>query len=346
MGYYRGGRRKKLSVRACTIIALIFLAIAIIAIGLVGAMVWSNHLADLAYSSIVEQSRNMAKKALDGSENADIAINADNGLAAPVEALEIAQNRWSDTVGWIQVPNLGIDLPVYQGQDNEYYLYHDGDGNPSYAAIFADSRCDVAGSHVNLYGHTLISGGMFTPLAHALTESGVSSIGDAYFTYADGTIKRYQVICGSKVSAANEEVQQFEFPAKNDEYAAAKNEYIDEIRSRGDWTFEVCASDPRSMDILPEDAFLTSIEMKSSTDGRMVNWSRYYALDEIDNAEIDKRASLLAQRRHLRGLTASADAVNPECGELIDSATQSLSLICCSFPDDFTRTVITFVACD
>lgn len=346
MGYYRGGRRKKLSVRACTLIALAFLAIAIVALGLLGAMVWSNHMADLTYSTIAEQSRNMAKNATESSTSDDNGESGDKSLASPDEALEIAQRRWKDAVGWIQVPNLGIDLPVYQGQDNEYYLYHDGDGNPSYAAIFADYRCDVAGPHVNIYGHTLISGGMFTSLAHALTNSGVSSIGDAYFTTVDGAVRRYSVVCGTKVSAANEQVQQFEFSAKNDEYNAAKNELMEEKRAAGAWTLEVCALDPRSMDLLPEDAFLTSIEARPNANGGMVNWSRYYAFSDEDLAEIDRRASLLAQKRHLRTLTTQADAVNPQCGELINNMEHSLSLICCSFPDDFTRTVITFVSAE
>lgn len=29
-----------------------------------------------------------------------------------------------DLVAWIQIPGIGVDYPVVQGEDNEYYLYH------------------------------------------------------------------------------------------------------------------------------------------------------------------------------------------------------------------------------
>ena len=29
-----------------------------------------------------------------------------------------------DLVAWIQIPGIGLDYPVVQGEDNEYYLYH------------------------------------------------------------------------------------------------------------------------------------------------------------------------------------------------------------------------------
>lgn len=81
--------------------------------------------------------------------------------------LSSAISRNSDVVGWINIPELNIDYPVVQSTNNEYYLSHDLDKNGSSQGwVFADYRCKVSSSTPNLvlYGHNLMSGGMFTPL--------------------------------------------------------------------------------------------------------------------------------------------------------------------------------------
>lgn len=75
-----------------------------------------------------------------------------------------------DIIGWITVPRTGIDLPVVQATaaDPEFYLTHDyRRQHSSYGCVFADYRApasDPAARTVILYGHSLISGRMFTQL--------------------------------------------------------------------------------------------------------------------------------------------------------------------------------------
>lgn len=81
--------------------------------------------------------------------------------------LSSALARNSDVVGWINVPDLGIDYPVVQTTNNEFYLSHDLDKNGSSQGwVFADYRCAINSATPNLvlYGHNLMSGGMFTSL--------------------------------------------------------------------------------------------------------------------------------------------------------------------------------------
>lgn len=62
----------------------------------------------------------------------------------------------SDLVGWLTVPETCIDFPVYQTDDNSYYLKHDNYGSyTKYGAIFLDEYCDYVGLSKNttLYGH-------------------------------------------------------------------------------------------------------------------------------------------------------------------------------------------------
>ena len=75
-----------------------------------------------------------------------------------------------DVVGWINIPNTIIDLPVVQSseEDPEYYLNRDYEHNVTKSgSIFLDSRDSLeepASKNLILYGHSLNSGRMFTDL--------------------------------------------------------------------------------------------------------------------------------------------------------------------------------------
>lgn len=75
-----------------------------------------------------------------------------------------------DIAAWITVPNADISLPVLQAHpaDPDFYLDHDYSGKYSfYGSIYADWRSPVADSDARcriFYGHSLLSGRMFTRL--------------------------------------------------------------------------------------------------------------------------------------------------------------------------------------
>ncbi len=69
-----------------------------------------------------------------------------------------------DTIGWIRVPGTNIDYPIVQGEDNDFYLNHDFNGNESVAgSIYLDfeSQGDFIGRNNVLYGHNMKNGSMF-----------------------------------------------------------------------------------------------------------------------------------------------------------------------------------------
>ncbi|MGN0520203.1 MAG: class B sortase [Candidatus Fimenecus sp.] len=91
----------------------------------------------------------------------------------PAEPAEVqpkyraAYNANYDFVGWITVPNTAIDLPVYQGEDNDFYLRRDA--NKEYlrrGSIFMDYRNSVSEFNRNtiLYGHNYLDSTMFSDL--------------------------------------------------------------------------------------------------------------------------------------------------------------------------------------
>lgn len=77
-----------------------------------------------------------------------------------------------DTIGWITIADDSrtvVDLPVLQSEDNEYYLTHDFDGNPSRAgALYADYHAPVTATerpaNIVIYGHNMGSGEYFGQL--------------------------------------------------------------------------------------------------------------------------------------------------------------------------------------
>lgn len=71
-----------------------------------------------------------------------------------------------DIVAWIQIEAAGIDYPVVQGEDNDYYLHHTFRGEPNIAgSIFMDYRnVDFMDEKVILYGHNMRNGSMFAGL--------------------------------------------------------------------------------------------------------------------------------------------------------------------------------------
>lgn len=69
-----------------------------------------------------------------------------------------------DVVGWIYIKDTGINYPIVQTKDNEYYLHRTFKKENSYiGAIFLDAMCkpDFGSFNNIIYGHNLKNGEMF-----------------------------------------------------------------------------------------------------------------------------------------------------------------------------------------
>lgn len=76
-------------------------------------------------------------------------------------------------IGWVSIPGTGIDYPVVQTSDNEFYLTHNYLGNKDVkGAIYMDFRNDDIGDDRNyiLYGHKMIDGSMFSDLVYYVQD--------------------------------------------------------------------------------------------------------------------------------------------------------------------------------
>lgn len=70
-----------------------------------------------------------------------------------------------DVFGYIRIDGTAISYPLVKGRDDEYYLHHQSNGQPSVSgAIYADTRCKTTlleDRNLILYGHNMTNGTMF-----------------------------------------------------------------------------------------------------------------------------------------------------------------------------------------
>ena len=75
--------------------------------------------------------------------------------------------KYPDAVGWLTVPDTGIDYPFVWYGDNDHYLRRDLNGEHATAGtLFMDFRCkrDFSSGNTIIYGHNMKNGSMFGTL--------------------------------------------------------------------------------------------------------------------------------------------------------------------------------------
>ena len=141
--------------RVVFVVALVVLVASLLGLGVI------------AYSYLQGQMKygEVAREA--GFQATDIETTELGGVHVDWDAL-IATNP--DTVAWLYIPHTNINYPVVQGADNEYYLYHDFDGDAgwlaNYGSVFLDCRNkrDWSDQQYFTYGHHMNDGSMFADI--------------------------------------------------------------------------------------------------------------------------------------------------------------------------------------
>ena len=140
-----------------------------------------------------------------------------------------------EIIGWIKGEGTGIDYPILQTEDNNYYLRHmyNREYNIS-GAIFMDYRCscDFSDKNTVIYGHNMRNGTMFGDLEkykdQEYYDNNPSIVlctpqGDYLVEMISGTIE-------------NGNVEFVRLDLENDEGFL---DYIDELKSRSTFTSDV-----------------------------------------------------------------------------------------------------------
>lgn len=113
--------------------------------------------------------------------------------APPRHDLSALSAENPDCVGWITIPDTGIDYPVmYTPDDPERYLRRDFSGvSASHGTPFLDGRNQdtVENQNLILYGHNMMDGSMFKPLISYLDPSFRETHQEIYLELSE---KQYQ----------------------------------------------------------------------------------------------------------------------------------------------------------
>ena len=78
----------------------------------------------------------------------------------------------NDVVGWIRLGDTRINYPILQGEDNDYYMMHDFEGNVclSESCITADYKLNLSGYDISdnflIYGHNSAKNTYFAALSN------------------------------------------------------------------------------------------------------------------------------------------------------------------------------------
>ena len=150
-----------------------------------------------------------------------------------------------DVVAWITATGLAIDLPIVQGDDNEYYLTHLFDNQPNrLGTLFMDvyNKPDFSDKNTVIYGHNMNDGSMFATLANYRTQDFYESfpVMDLYTPTNDYQIELF----AGYVAGGDEPFIQFKFSDDSDFLA-----YINGLKQKS--TFE------STVTIEPDDRIVT-----------------------------------------------------------------------------------------
>lgn len=149
---------------------LLRLSSTLIAIGCLGYFIFytyqskQNQLKNDGLASMKESSFNYGFDVEEEEGPLFSLIQKDENTPEILEEYKKMYNLNKRLIGWLKIADIGIDNPVVQTNNNEFYLDHDFYQNKDQnGTLFMDKDCDVLKPSTNwiIYGHHMKNGKMF-----------------------------------------------------------------------------------------------------------------------------------------------------------------------------------------
>lgn len=155
----------------------------------------------------------------ENSGNTGSGKTTDPDLASlPEIDLKTLQAENEDTVAWLYYPALGINYPIMQDQDNQFYLTHTFSGEKNrVGSIFLDAYAsrDFSDKNTFIYGHNMKDGQMFSQLKD-IREEGFAAENPYFFIYGDGGWKKYRIFSYHDANADKSDIS-FQIQFENEQ---------------------------------------------------------------------------------------------------------------------------------
>ena len=186
-------------------------------------------------SSIISQTKNLQKYAQISSRQDNY---IDNNSIVNFEELKKINE---DTVGWIKVNGIEINMPVVQADDNEYYLRRSFDKSYNLSGwAFADykNKFDGTDKNIIIYGHNRRDNIMFSPLTNVVKPEWYDNDENRYVSFiTEEKEYKYEVFSVYQIEVEDYYLQT-EF-SSNEEY----KEFLNTLKSRSQKKYEAEVSE-------------------------------------------------------------------------------------------------------
>lgn len=112
----------------------------------------------------------------------------------------------SDTVGWLRIDGLEINMPIVKTDDNNYYMKHSFDKSNNLSGwAFVDCRNKLDGSDKNvvIYGHNRRDDIIFSSLVNVLNPDWYNNEDNRHIIFIDqsGQIENYEIFSVYQIEA-------------------------------------------------------------------------------------------------------------------------------------------------
>ena len=118
-------------------------------------------------------------------------------LYPPLELnLEYLRERNGDFRGWIYYPILGVNYPIVQAEDNDYYLRRSFDGESLTAGcIFMDcgASADFSDRNTFIFGHNMRDGSMFGGFRDMVSDTTICEENPYFYIYTEDVVYTYEI---------------------------------------------------------------------------------------------------------------------------------------------------------
>lgn len=186
----------------------------------------------------------------------------------------------SDYKAWLELEGTNLNNPVYQAQDNSFYLWKNpAKEDSSYGSLFLDYRCKISedkrDNNLVIYGNNLENGYLFGELDKLRNPDFFKNNSLLKFTDFSGT-EEYKIYAVFVLNASAE-----------DDDGYVYNIYRNDFKDENDFKFWVSEAKERSIistlvDVLPQDKIITLVtDCKDFQNARLVVMARSCREGEI-----------------------------------------------------------------